>query len=507
MRCDTVLPRGADAPLRLAALILLLTPTHANIYTYSDASLQPDVVEYRRVGMWAPADIPHQRGGAIADSSVSIDLTFKRSNPQRAGLIQVALFNAEQMPRVGTMPAGGATRRVFCCTAAVAASRKVPGCDVAGKLIIAPPPMSSDGGAAAHHRNHHHEVTVHDVSFGTNVSEAHLSQRILIKQSGVHYLLVSSCEPRTGGVRFSGRTEWKNPHGYLPGELYPFLPFYGVLTLTYLLLLLGWVALCYKHRTQLLPLQSAIGGVLLLALLEAAVWWRCYHAFNEGGHRGVAPTILGVLVSTVRKTISRGLVLTVCLGFGVMRPTIGPIWPRILLLGALYFVASAALDVISNTSRLEDLTAPTRLLIVLPVGVLDALYFWWCCTAISRTLSQLAARRQSAKLLLYRRFSHVLLALMLLSGLWIGWQMLTIMTDAIDSNWAQLWTFDAFWHVLYLGVLVTICVLWSPSKNNLQYAYMDELANLDEESLNDPDEDGGGSAEAVVTPYDLKRGA
>ena len=94
----------------------------ANIYTYSDASLQPDVVEYRRVGMWAPADIPHQRGGAIADSSVSIDLTFKRSNPQRAGLIQVALFNAEQMPRVGTMPAGGATRRVFCCTAAVAAS-------------------------------------------------------------------------------------------------------------------------------------------------------------------------------------------------------------------------------------------------------------------------------------------------------------------------------------------------------------------------------------------------
>merc|ERR1719261_785095 len=74
--------------------------------------------------------------------------------------------------------------------------------------------------------------------------------------------------------------------------------------------------------------------------------------------------------------------------------------------------------------------------------------------------------------------------------------LITIMTDAIDSNWAQLWTFDAFWHVLYLGVLVTICVLWSPSKNNLQYAYMDELANLDEESLNDPDEDGGGSAEA-----------
>ena len=72
---------------------------------------------------------------------------------------------------------------------------------------------------------------------------------------------------------------------------------------------------------------------------------------------------------------------------------------------------------------------------------------------------------------------------------------------------AWLWIFDGFWHLLYFLILLAICYLWSPSKNNLQYAYMDELANLDEESLNDPDEDGGGSAEAVVTPYDLKRGA
>lgn len=62
--------------------------------------------------------------------------------------------------------------------------------------------------------------------------------------------------------------------------------------------------------------------------------------------------------------------------------------------------------------------------------------------------------------------------------------------------------------MLYFGVLSTICVLWSPSKANLQYAYMDELASLDEEgSMNDPDEDGGASAEAAVAPYDLKRGA
>ena len=33
-------------------------------------------------------------------------------------------------------------------------------------------------------------------------------------------------------------------------------------------------------------------------------------------------------------------------------------------------------------------------------------------------------------------------------------------------------------HLLYLGILVSICYLWSPNKNNLQYAYMDEIGQV-----------------------------
>ena len=233
-------------------------------------------------------------------------------------------------------------------------------------------------------------------------------------------------------------------------------------------------------------------------------------AFNALGTRGLLPTILGVLVSTARKTVSRGLVLTVCLGFGVVRPTLGALWPRILALGGVYALASAALDVASNVSRLEELALPTRLLLVLPVALLDAFYFYWCCVAVSQTLAQLSSRRQSAKLRLYRRFSHVLLLLLLLSGGWVAWQMLFILGGALDAHWSRLWTFDAFWHVLYFGVLATICVLWSPSKENLQYAYMDELAMDDADGgAHAEDEDGGsmggGSTEGAVAPY--KRGA
>jgi hypothetical protein len=49
------------------------------------------------------------------------------------------------------------------------------------------------------------------------------------------------------------------------------------------------------------------------------------------------------------------------------------------------------------------------------------------------------------------------------------------------DRWATLWIFDAFWHVLHFGILLVIAYLWSPNKNNLQYAYMDELGQEEDQ--------------------------
>ena len=66
-----------------------------------------------------------------------------------------------------------------------------------------------------------------------------------------------------------------------------------------------------------------------------------------------------------------------------------------------------------------------------------------------------------------------------LSAVWVSCQMGVIVSDALDARWAWLWIFDGFWHLLYFLILLAICYLWSPSKNNLQYAYMDELEQDD----------------------------
>jgi len=69
-------------------------------------------------------------------------------------------------------------------------------------------------------------------------------------------LLLSSCDLHTGEVKFSGTTTWLNPHGYLPAELYPFLPFYGVLTVVYVLMSLAWAATCARYWSQVTFMQA-----------------------------------------------------------------------------------------------------------------------------------------------------------------------------------------------------------------------------------------------------------
>ena len=438
------------------------------------------------------------KGAMMHLLSVEFDLKFRRTNPMKAGLVQVLVFNAEQLSRRVATVHG---RRQYCCTASLAALGHCAwlcrgGHHRRARAASSDRPHRCSAECAAPSPSPPNQRAqrplrcqpVRGVHLSTGAREA--------ERSALPAALELRLEDRRRAV--SGQTTWRNPHGYLPAELYPFLPFFGLLTAAYVLLCLFWALSCLRHWSALLPLQSAIAVVLLLSVVESATWFASYRAFNDGGTRGLVPTVLGVLISTVRKTVARLLVLTVCLGYGVVRPTLGSTFHRIVLLGGFYFLTALSLDVAANVTSLEELALPTRLLFVLPVSLMDALYFLVVRSALSRTLSQLSSRRQSAKLLLYRRFSHVLFGTLFVSALCVVWQMAFIVSDNLDTSWHLLWTFDAFWHVPHACVLLTICALWSPSRNNQQYAYMDELGQ------EAPDEDGDGDGDGDSISGDEK---
>merc|ERR1711998_407397 len=70
-----------------------------------------------------------------------------------------------------------------------------------------------------------------------------------ISEDGVYYVLFANCETDIYGidVQFNGTIEWLSPYGFLPGRLYPLLPFFGLLSLLYIVLALVWIVLAAMH--------------------------------------------------------------------------------------------------------------------------------------------------------------------------------------------------------------------------------------------------------------------
>lgn len=76
---------------------------------------------------------------------------------------------------------------------------------------------------------------------------------------------------------------------------------------------------------------------------------------------------------------------------------------QIIALGVTYFIAVVSLDMISNVGTIDDLTSEARIILTLPVAILDFIFILWVFTSLSRTLNQVQARKATAKLELYRQ--------------------------------------------------------------------------------------------------------
>jgi hypothetical protein len=174
-------------PTRLPLVWLSLVGdlVEGNVYRYEDHVLEPNVIQYRRVGMWTPRDAPARGSpGKAGVSSVGIDLQLSRTRAERPGLVQVLVFHSAYLSAVG-MPAATGAPSTYCCTPELHA-RGTPGCERVGSIVVAPSRLGTD-------------VFRHDLRFAANQSAAAVRTKVAVARSGVHYLLLASCEERGAG--------------------------------------------------------------------------------------------------------------------------------------------------------------------------------------------------------------------------------------------------------------------------------------------------------------------
>ena len=139
----------------------------------------------------------------------------------------------------------------------------------------------------------------------------------------------------------------------------------------------------------MIQLHYHITAVIGLGMCEMAFWYFEYANFNGTGSRPMGITIWAVTFSAVKKTVSRLLLLVVSMGYGIVRPTLGGITSKVLLLGVIYFVASEALELVEHLGNINDFSGKVRLFLVLPVALLDACFILWIFSSLSKTLEKL----------------------------------------------------------------------------------------------------------------------
>ncbi|KAL1829312.1 hypothetical protein ACET3Z_007724 [Daucus carota] len=387
-------------------------------------------------------------------------LTFRRPKEISnfsSGVVHAVLFEVDDRETIGGSAYGG--QRSVCCTSDLA---KLGVCKQ-GEIIHR---QSTKNPGWPH---------VLGASFSADEETSMLPPRsIEITRTGMYNLYFIHCDPRIEQLVVEGKSIWKNPTGYLPGRMAPLMNFYGFMSLAFVLLGIFWFSQYARFWKEVLPLQNCVTLVITLGMFEMALWYFDYAEFNETGVRPTGITVWAVTFGTVKRTVSRLIILMVSMGYGVVRPTLGGLTKKVMILGVTFFVASEILELVENVGAISDLSGKARLFFVLPVALLDAFFVIWIFTSLSSTLNKLQARRMMVKLDIYRKFTNALAVAVLVSVGWICYELYFKSTDVYNEHWRNAWIIPAFWQVVSFSLLCVICALWAPSQTSMRYAYSED---------------------------------
>lgn len=118
----------------------------------------------------------------------------------------------------------------------------------------------------------------------TNVSTEYSDHHIKIPADGVYLIVLKITSPvRDKLFDATVDIEIKNTYGYLSGIEYPLLHFYGIMCVFYVVLAMAWFIVSALQWRDLLRIQFWIGAVILLGMIEKAVFYAEHSSLNNTG--------------------------------------------------------------------------------------------------------------------------------------------------------------------------------------------------------------------------------
>ncbi|XP_005659767.1 transmembrane protein 87A isoform X2 [Sus scrofa] len=282
---------------------------------------------------------------------------------------------------------------------------------------------------------------------------------------------------------FTMTVEVKGPYEYLTLEDYPLMIFFMVMCIVYVLFGVLWLAWSACYWRDLLRIQFWIGAVIFLGMLEKAVFYAEFQNIRYKGESVQGALILAELLSAVKRSLARTLVIIVSLGYGIVKPRLGVTLHKVVVAGALYLLFSGMEGVLRVTGHFSY---PLALIVNLALSAIDACIILWIFISLTQTMKLLKLRRNIVKLSLYRHFTNTLILAVAASIVFIIWTTMKFRIVTCQSDWRELWVDDAIWRLLFSMILFVIMVLWRPSANNQRFAFSPLSEEEEEDEQKEP---------------------
>ncbi|KAH6680792.1 integral membrane protein-like protein [Halenospora varia] len=305
-----------------------------------------------------------------------------------------------------------------------------------------------------------------------------------IKKTGYYCVGTTAFSPE--GVQYTASVEFRNAYGELPASEIAKLPFYGGITIVYAVIGVFWGFLYAQHRQDILPVQNYITAIIIFLIVEMLMTWGFYDYLNRNGSNigSKALMVIVAILNAGRNSFSFFLLLIVCMGYGVVKPSLGKTMVYVRYLAGGHFVFGLIYAIASLTISPEH-AGPLVLFVILPLaGTLTAFYVW-TLNSLNATMKDLNERKQTTKALMYRKLWWCILgSIMVIFGFFFFNSFTFASTsdpNFVPFHWKSRWfILDGWLNLVYLADVVFVAYVWRPTANNRRFAMSDELAQDDE---------------------------
>ncbi|KAG5300819.1 transmembrane protein [Histoplasma ohiense] len=288
------------------------------------------------------------------------------------------------------------------------------------------------------------------------------------------------------GDDYEGVVTFSNSYGELPAPQIPKLPFYGALTIVYAVIGIFWAFLYVQNRHDILPVQNYITAIIVFLIVEQLMTWGFYDYQNRHGANAIAKVLMVIVavLNAGRNSFSFFLLLIVCMGYGVVKPSLGRtmVYVRFLAIGHFFF---GVIYAVASLSITPDSAGPLVLLVILPLaGTLTAFYVW-TLNSLSATMKNLIDRKQNVKAMMYKKLWWCILgSIVVIFGFFFINSFVFAsrnVADFVPDHWKSRWfVLDGWLNIVYLFDIAFVAYLWRPTVNNRRFAMSDEIAQDDD---------------------------